>query len=147
MAAILAVRHSDILGAPNAAELIDQYASECAVDIHPQVEQYAEMERLGALQCFGVYDHGPTLVGFASILSAVMPHNGLRVGTVESIFIADGYRRGLSIKLLDFLEDYAEHAGCVTLLYGPRVGSALEKILSRRPKCTHTHAIYSRWFQ
>jgi GNAT superfamily N-acetyltransferase len=145
MGEIRLVRYSDILGAPNAAELISEYAQECVVQIDPQVEAYRAMERAGAFVAFGVYD-GDVLVGFASVLMAVMPHDGRKVGTVESIFVSEGHRRDTGGSLMLALEDYAQSAGCADLLYTARVGSRMEWILSHRKKCRHTHSVHTRSF-
>jgi hypothetical protein len=144
MGEIRLVRYSDILGAPNAAELIEEYGKECMVQVNPQAEIYARMEDSGALQCFGVYDD-QDLVGFASVLTAVMPHSGIRIGTVESIFVSAG-KRPSGASLMVTLEKYAKAAGCAMLLYSARVGSRLEWILSQRRECRHTHAVFARGF-
>jgi hypothetical protein len=145
MSEIRLVRYLDILGAPNAAQLISEYAEECTVAINPQVEAYGAMERAGAFFSFGVYDTG-TLVGFASVLMAVMPHDGRKIGTVESIFVSEGHRRDTGGSLMLALEKHAEESGCTELLYVARVGSRMEWILEHRKKCRHTHSVHTRSF-
>jgi GNAT superfamily N-acetyltransferase len=145
------VSHSEILGARNAAELIDEYAAECSrPDANPQASIYDAMEQAGALQCFGAYlENGPAeldeLIGFASVVSAVMPHNGKRVATIESIFVLSAQRHTCAgTDLLTAAEEYAAEAGCADLLYTARIYSPLEKVLLRRLKCLPTHTVFTR---
>ncbi len=140
------VSYSEILGAPNAQELINEYAAECSIpDADPQRQIYAAMEQSGALQCIGAYI-ADELVGFVSILSGVMPHHGKRVATVESLFVLPSYRHsGAGNDLLSAAERYATEAECVAILYNTRINSRLEKVLLRRYECQPTHTVYTRW--
>jgi GNAT superfamily N-acetyltransferase len=140
------VSHSEILGAVNAPELIAEYAAACSVpDAEPQHSQYAALEQAGALQCFGAYVDG-ALVGFASVLTAVMPHHGKRVATVESIFVAGRHRSSnAGTYLLSATEQYAAETDCVAMLYTARIGSPLETVLLHRYNCAPTHTTYTRW--
>lgn len=144
------VSHLDILRAPNAAELLAEYAAECSIhDAAPQHEQYAAMEAAGALQCFGVYYHSlddPILIGFVSVLSAILPHAGRRMSTVESIFVAKKFRGSAAGRDLMFAaERHAEEINSIGLTYLPRIGSALEKLLIGRHNCVPTHTQYTLW--
>ena len=143
---ILRVSHADILEAENAAQLIAEYAAECSVpDANPQAEQYAALEQAGALQCFGAYVDG-TLIGFASVLTAIMPHHGKRVATVESIFVqAQSRTTDAALFLLSALEQYAAERDCVAMLSTARAGSQYDKLLQRRYNQTPSHSLYTRW--
>ena len=143
------VSHSEILAAPNAQQLIDEYAAECSIpDAKPQTQMYAAMEQSGALVCFGAHVANE-LVGFVSMLIAVMPHHGKRVATLESLFVLSSHRdSGAGDALLSAAEQYADDAadsGCLALLYTARVGSRLEKVLSRRAGCKASHTVFTRW--
>ena len=140
------VSYSTILAAHNASELIAEYAAECSIpDAAPQVELYEAMEGAGALQCFGAYVD-EELVGFASVMHAIMPHHGKRVGTVESLFVLSAQRAtGAGDALLSAAEQHAAAAGCVALTYTARAGSRLEKILKRRAGCLASHSQFTRW--
>jgi GNAT superfamily N-acetyltransferase len=142
------VSYWQILCARNARELIGQYAAECSVpDYHPQSEIYAALEHSGALQCFGAY-LADELIGFISVLSAVMPHNGVRVANIESFFVLSPQRRcGTGNALLSAAETYATESGCGALVYNARVGSRLEKILTRRANCERSHSVFTRWLK
>ena len=144
--AVLRVSHVEILCAPNAQQLIDEYAAECSIPgADPQAERYAALEQSGALQCFAAYTDDE-LIGFASVLSAVMLHNGRRMGTLESIFVSQNHRSsGAGNALLTAAEQYAAEVECVGLSYIPRIGSTMEKILLRRSDCLPTHTVYTRW--
>lgn len=140
------VGHSEILGAVNATDLIAEYAAECSLPgAEPQVKMYAAMEEAGVLQCIGAYQ-GERLVGFVNVLTTVMPHNGKRVATVESLFVAHSERpTGAGNALLDAAEMYASESECVALLNTARKGSRLDKVLSRRCGASATHTVYTVW--
>lgn len=142
------VSYSEILAAPNATRLIDEYAAECSSPDHdPQVHMYAALEAVGALQCFGAYAaEDELLVGFASVLIAISPHNGKRIASVESIFVPTRHRNtGAGNLLLTAVEDYAAAAECISLIYAARVGSRLHKVLLLRTECEPSHALFTRW--
>lgn len=141
-----AVIYSD----PAAADLIRAYSAECLIpDAQPQTALYSAMEKAGALRCFAAYldldrDLDRHLIGFASILTAVMPHTGQLLATGESIFVDPTHRgTGAGDLLLAAAEDYADSLGA-TLSWLPRAGSAFDKVLSRRAGYTLTHAQHTR---
>jgi ribosomal protein S18 acetylase RimI-like enzyme len=105
------------------------------------------MAQAGALHCFGAYIAGE-LVGFVSVLSAVMPHNGKRIGSIESLFVLPTHRdSGAGDDLLSRAEEHASEAGCVALLYTARVESRFETVLFRRPGCAPSHVVFTRWLK
>jgi GNAT superfamily N-acetyltransferase len=157
---------SAILDAPDSAQLIISYAEECLVaDALPQRETYLSMERMGLMQCFGAFATPSTssissasstspaapaapalLIGFISVLSSVLLHNGKRMGVVESIFVDQPYRStGAGDQLLLAAEQYAAESNFLSLTCLPRIGSAFDKMLSRRPGYTLTHHQHTRW--
>ena len=140
------ISYTAILFARNADELITAYAAECSIPGSvPQPQLYAAMEQAGALQCFGAYVDAD-LVGFVSVLSVTMPHNGKRMGTIESIFVTPSHRSTSAATLLmSAAEQYADELDCVGLIYQPRIGSSLDKILAHRDNCVPTHITYTRW--
>ncbi len=140
------VSHLEILRAVNARELIAEYAAECSMPgAEPQAETYAAMEHAGALQCFGAYV-AEELVGFVSVLTAVMPHNGKRMATVESLFVHPGHRgSGAGNDLLFAAEQYADETECVAITQTARIGSRLDRVLSRRAGSQPSHTVYTRW--
>jgi hypothetical protein len=147
MGEIRPVKSAEIFSAPNIHALLEEYSKECMASIDPQVDLYQAMEERGVLQCFGVYDDEDALAGFASLLSAVMPHNGLKVATAESLFMSAEKRAGFGLNLLIVLEAYAKAAGCTYLLYNVRLGSRLEWVLAHRHECRKTHSVFSARLQ
>ena len=148
MVEIRPVSYADILDAPNAEELIRSYASECSVpNAEPQPEIYAAMESAGALKCFGAYVDD-RLVGFVSVLTAIVPHDGHRVAVQESLFVSPAYRRtGAGQKLLEAAKKYAVELDCMAFQSSARIGSRLDKVLSREANCQLTHHMYTFWLQ
>jgi GNAT superfamily N-acetyltransferase len=146
MLEIKPVSYSEILDAPNSAELLDTYAKDCVMpDYNPQRQIYAAMEKAGAFHCFGAYVFG-SLIGFISVITGVMPHNGKKMATIESLFVLPAYRtNGAEGALMSSVEGLASASGCVAFIYTARIGSSLEKILSRRRGCKATHTNFTRW--
>jgi hypothetical protein len=163
---VLPVSVAAIFDSPNAAELVRAYSSECLVpSAQPQPALYEAMERAGSLKCFAAYvddpnglndgrDLGgsaifygrPLLIGFISVLNAVVPHDGHRIGTIESVFVYSAYRYTTAWNsLLVAAEQYATEIGCHIISCGPRVGSRLDKILARRPGYKPTHIQHTKW--
>ena len=139
--------YTEILGPDTTQGLLEEYAAECSVAADPQYHMYEALERCGGLQCFGAWVQDQ-LVGFCSVIVSVMPHHGQRVASIESIFVANEYRwTGAGLQLLSVAECYAAEQGCIVLLYQPRVGSAMESILSRRHGVKRTHSVYTRRFE
>jgi GNAT superfamily N-acetyltransferase len=150
---ILPVPVADLFSAPNSADLHRSYATECLVpNAQPQFAIYSAMEQAGVLKCFAAYvypqsDNQPVLIGFLSLLCTVMPHNGKRWATVESVFVDPVYRStGAGNSLLDHAERYAQDSGCLGITGTARVGSAFDTVLSHRPGYALTHSQHTRWF-
>lgn len=142
------VSYSDILNAPNASELLTEYGAECSIpeigEIHPQAAMYAQMEASGLMRTFGMF-HAEQLAGFASELLFVLPHYGLKVATIESIFLARQHRSGRAGNaLMSTIEDRARAEGCVTALYNARAGSSFERMLSLSKPYVRTNSVFAR---
>jgi GNAT superfamily N-acetyltransferase len=125
---------------------LDAYAKDCVMpDYAPQRQMYAAMENSGALHCFGAYAND-VLVGFVSVVTDAMPHNGKRTATIESLFALPSHRKlGTGDALLSAAEAFAGVSGFNPLSYTARKGSALEKILSRRKGCMASHTMFTKW--
>lgn len=147
-ATIRLVNYRDIFDAPNATELFDAYARECSIPSigapNPQIDIYDSMSKAGLMHCFGAYDND-ALIGFAVVLSHVLPHYSKRVATVESLFTLSAYRRsGVGAKLLSIVESFACADGCVAILYSAPSGSTFERLLSRKQGYAKTNAVYCK---
>jgi len=157
-ATIRRVTHSDILGAPNAQALIDEYAAECSIEqigqIYPQEHVYAAIENSGLAQFLGVYvqvQHPietEKLVGFAVLLFVTPPHYGIPVGVVESLFVSYAHRSGGTGRaLLNAIEDAALEADCKAVLYSAPANSRFAKLLEVGHAYVHTNVVYARRLQ
>lgn len=145
MVEVRAASFAEIL---DAEELLLEYAAECALPelapINPQREMYAAMERTGAFQCFGVFDQG-VLVGFATVLTFIVPHYGKKIATAESLFLAAAHRSaGPGNRLLQTVERYAREQGCVAILYSAPAGSQFERLLRARKPYRHSNTVFLR---
>jgi GNAT superfamily N-acetyltransferase len=144
----LTIKQISIAEELESAALIAEYAAECSIpmigQINPQAELYATLERVGVLKCFGLFD-GDRLVGFANVLTTVLPHYGKKVATVESLFVASANRSGTAGKeLLEAIEGYAKDAGCAVVFYSAPSGGRLEKVLLGKKNYSRTNAIFCR---
>lgn len=107
------IPYSDVREQP---ELLAEYAAESAIAAlgkpDPQWETYAAMEAVGCLQVFAVYVDG-RMVGFVSVLAAVLPHYGVKAATVESLFVGKAWRwTRAGATLMRIVERYAAAEGC-----------------------------------
>lgn len=161
------VSHLQILCAPNAQQLIDEYAAECSISqigrIDVQAETYAQLEAAGLMTCFGVFEdydpgelRGPALpadffvqlVGFGSVLITVPPKYGRKVGMVEGVFVSRSHRaHGTGRALMDALEDHAAAAGCGSILYSARAHSRFARLLAADSAYVQTNVVYCRTLQ
>ena len=158
---ILPVSVSTVLDDPHAASLIHAHTEECLIpNAEPQRAIYDAMERAEAIKCFAAYaayegperdvlvpsDAPPLLIGYCSVIMAVMPHDGHKVATIESVFVDSAYRyTGAGDYLLDAARTAARNSGCTLIHYNARRGSRLDKVLSRRAGCDLTHNVYTEW--
>ena len=143
---ILPVSFRDILDAPNAAFLIHAYSASCIVpDAEPQRPLYEAMERAGILHGFAAYANG-SLIGFASVICSIMPHDGHLVGTMGEMFIDLPYR-GTDAEdlLLSALEQTAADAGCRCFVCLARIDSKYSKRLAQREGFHPTQTQFTKW--
>jgi GNAT superfamily N-acetyltransferase len=147
---ILSVPVAAIFDAPNAADLIQAYAAACiAPGAEPQRQLYDAMEKAGVIHAFGAYVDlagSPRLVGFASVICSVMPHDGHLVASLGEMFIDLPYRgtnaEGL---LLSAVEQRAADVGCRCFICQARIGSGYDKRLSLRAGFSPTFTQYIKW--
>ena len=146
--AVLPVTVAAIFDATNSADLFRANAAECSVpDAWPVRSIYEAMERAGSLKCFAAFSGSDNLlIGFVSVLSAVVAHDGHLVATTESLFVDPAYRHTSAFEdLFAAAENYATESGCRILSCSARVGSPLDKILSCRPGFQLTHHQHTEW--
>ena len=136
---------AELLAAP---ELIEEYGAECSIPeigpIDPQPEIYAAMEANGLMHSFAAMS-GDSIVGFATVLTVVLPHYGRKVATLESIFVSERFRsNGHGIELMRAVEAYAKESGCVAILYSAPAGGQLERVLNKSRIYHRTNAVFCR---
>lgn len=132
----------------NSKALIAEYAEECSItaigEIDPQSEIYAKLENVGMSQSFMVYSGGEE-IGFAIVLTPVLPHYGKRVATMESLFVSKDHRSsGAGRILMKAVEDYAKQIGCAGILYSSPTGGQLERLLEASKEYQRTNAVFFR---
>lgn len=130
--------------------LIEEYAAECSIpaigEINPQPAIYAAMEYSGVLHSFMAFDE-ERRVGFAIVLTPILPHYGKRVATIESLFVARASRGdGAGRELMRTVEEFAKQAGCVGILYSAPTGGQLERLLYASKDYKRTNAVFFRGF-
>lgn len=139
------MRCAEWLLADQAQPLIAEYAAECSIKaigpINPQPETYAAMERANLMQSFAAYE-GERLAGFANLLTPVMPHYGVRVATVETLYIAEWSTLGSD--LVQAMADFGERSGCVGMLCSAPTGGRFERYLEASKQYQRTNAVFYR---
>lgn len=128
--------------------LIAEYAAECSIaaigEIDPQSDIYTTLENAGVSQSFMVYSDSQE-IGFAIVLTPVLPHYGKRVATMESLFVSKDHRSsGAGRILMTAVEDYAKHIGCAGILYSSPAGGQLERVLEASKGYERTNAVFFR---
>ena len=141
------VRCAEWLLSEEGKPLIAEYSAECSIPeigpINPQPETYAAMENAGLMQSFAAYDGGK-LAGFANLLTPIMPHYGVKVATVETLYIAEW--SGLGSDLMRAMAEYAEGAGCVGILCSAPTGGRFERYLEASKHYQRTNTVFYRRF-
>ena len=132
------------------SELIAEYADECAINgmprPEPSIELYERLETAGLLHCFGVYAGG-CLVGFATIITNVVPHYNRVTAITESVFVSNAYRKsGVGLKLLKAIVEHSRRYKAVGLLISTPAGSRFSKLLARMGYSL-TNEVYFRCLQ
>lgn len=127
------VTFAELQGNENFNTLIDEYAEEAKIvglpPINIKVDLYQHYENMGAMYIIGAF-FKDKLIGFAALLSPVLPHFSKLVTVGESLFVAKEYRKtGAGLKLIRASEDYAEKRGSPGLLLSAPTGGSLAELL------------------
>lgn len=147
--AIRKISISDIEAAPNLAALLDEYASESAIQGLPppdaKMARYKQIESACILHTFGAY-LGDLLVGFITVLTSILPHYSIPISTSESFFVAKEHRKtGAGFMLLREAERFAKEVGSNGILIVAPTGSRLCAVLSGAGY-RETNRVYFRGF-
>lgn len=139
---------SDIENAPNATELLLEYADECGTPeigtprIQPEI--YRAMEANGVLAVICAHKE-ERLIGFINLVVSVLPHYGVVTAATESFFVEKSERTsGAGMMLLKEAEKVAKDIGAATLLVSARTGSELAMLLDSKKSYRETNRIFTK---
>lgn len=125
----------DLYSRPGFEAMIAEYAK-LAIKKMPtplyRKEDYLPLQAVGILSVWcTMYDN--EVVGFASCLISKIPHYGVAVAIVESLFVMDSARHlGLGIRFMDKIERHARAAGVSAVFASCPIGSTFCKVLNHR---------------
>ena len=127
------VTADDVLNNENSSFLYEKYAEESKGDYldvanSPSVESYKTLEDLGMLTTIGAYNDGK-LIGFLSLITAVMPHYGEKSSTIESFFVLKEFRKyGTAKRMMDLATNSAKENNSVVMFMSAPIGSRLDSV-------------------
>jgi len=126
---------SDLFACPEITELLQEYADQSSntelPPANPQQEIYMRMEEAGFFHVIAAF-RGRELIGFAAVVVAVLPHYGVPVATMESIFVRNRHRHyGAGIKLVREAENLAREQGAKGLLVTAPAGGRLSLVMPK----------------
>ena len=131
---------SELLEDPSFPCLIHGYERECAMagmpPCSPSFVMYKQFAEHKLLDVFGAYedDYGKRggLIGFACLLTTVVPHYGAPASCTESIYVDPAWRKsGAGLALINACKARAKERDSVVMFTSAPVGSKLERVLSR----------------
>lgn len=126
-------------------ELVAEYADECAIDGMPapeyKMESYLQLEKVGALKTFAAFNN-ERLIGFIVLVSPVIPHYGMLVTVIESVFVGKAFRKtGAGLRLIRAAEMHAKEIRSPGLLanapYGGEAGNVLPSMGYTPVSCSY----------
>lgn len=95
-------------------------------------EDYIPMEKLGMLTVYCVKAEG-RVVGFMSIVRSKIPHYGITLCIVESLFVCAAHRSGgAGVRFIDRAEGFAKSLFSAGLFIQCPFGQELAKVLERK---------------
>lgn len=122
---------------PAFSALCREYAAECALaglpDPQEKLSAYQALEVNGS-EVFSAYGAflGETLIGFAALLTPVLPHYGAAIAVAESLFVGSAQRKtGAGMLLIRRAERRAKELGCPGILFSAPSGGRLATLLPR----------------
>lgn len=145
MPSIRRISAADFAAAANQAELIEEYAAECAIDGMPppqaRMAMYRQLEASGAISALAGFE-GEQIAGYVVVISTELPHYGRMVSTLESFFVGKAWRKtGLGLELLKRAEQIARDVGSPGLLVSAPAGGVLARVLPRAGYA-HTNTVF-----
>lgn len=143
------VLSDDLIHDKNFLELVKQYQHESLVEGIPeanlQFDMYKALESAGKFFIFCAYIEDE-LIGFITLVTNVIPHNGKMFGGIESYFVMKDHRKsGAGFELLRAAEKCAEAKGAVGVILSAPAGGKLSRVM-RRSKYRLTHETFFKGF-
>lgn len=140
----------DLANSREFAELHAEYAAESSIPelgtAAMQVETYRALEQSGTLRIIGAF-YGEAIVGFLTMLVAVLPHYGAKVASTESFFVAHAARKtGAGLKLLQEAERIAREDGAIGFFVSAPNGGRLAEVLDAHKAYRETNRVFFRGF-
>lgn len=120
---------------PDARELLDNYAEECANEglppYKPNWEIYAFLEQAGAMHVLAAFESG-RLVGVLVLLVSTNPHYSVPLAVTESWFVAPAYRStGAGLELYRRAKDKARELGALAIYVSAPTGGQLAGVMEK----------------
>lgn len=116
--------------------LAQEYYAESSIaglpDPTEKMHIYNRLERSKSFQAYGAFI-GDELIGFAVVLTPVIPHYGVAISVMESLFVAKAHRKtGAGLQIIRAAEDHARHMESPALMISSPFNGALARVLPRR---------------
>ena len=145
---ITRISTKEFFAKPKALELISLYSDECRIQgmpvPNPDKDLYQALEESGLYHFFEVLLNGD-LVGFTGCMISPNPHYGVKIMSIESLYISpDARKAGVGTELIRELRKFSEELKVPLFLGGPR-GSAMSKylnILESKGECKNVYEVF-----
>lgn len=130
------VSYSDIFDDPAFAKAAEDYIRESGNPFigsvpNPNRNAYEALEDSGVWRCRAAYE-GNLLVGFVAVWSMEHFHYGVRVASIETLWLSQEHRKGpAGLRLIREAKQIAYDMGAVALYASAPVGSRLASLLDR----------------
>lgn len=138
---------AELYSDPTFESMVDEYATYSIKTLpRPQYKRqdYELLEKVGALTPFRVI-HQERLIGFMAVLEAKVPHYGLKLSIVESLFVMKAYRStGAGVRLIRTAERFASAGGSAGIFINCPVHGELFDILPRLDYSLETYNFFKR---
>lgn len=126
---------SEIAENRNFPVLAHEYAEESSLAGLPDPDEKAASYRLlqysPIFNAFGAFDED-LLIGFAFVLTPIIPHYGVAIAVTESLFVGKEYRRsGAGLKLIRAAEGLAKDLQTPGILFSAPSKGQLAEVLPR----------------
>lgn len=135
----------------DAPALLAEYAAEASIAglpaPQPDERSYFRLEANGVLHPLAAYDADERMVGFIVLLVSLNPHYGVKLGVIESFFVASEHRgSGAGLRLLRAAEACAEAQGAAGLLVSAPIKGRLADVLDAHDAYNETNRVFFRSF-